>query len=66
MASESEVRLITNLLHIAEAMANDRGWVIALTDELRCKPQQFCRRVDILEIVRPKHLLVTQKNLLAS
>jgi hypothetical protein len=55
-ANDQEVSQVTNMLHFAESMANDRGWVIALTKEMRCKPQQYCRRVDILEIVRPSNL----------
>lgn len=60
-ATDEEVRLVTNLLHMAEAMASDRGWVIALTDELKCKPQQFCRRVDILEMVRPRYETIDKR-----
>lgn len=60
-ATDEEIRLVTNLMHFAEAMANDRRQVIALTDEMKCKPQQFCRRVDILEIVRPRYEAVNQR-----
>jgi len=53
MATDQEVRQVTNCLHFAEAMANDRGDVFALTREMVCKPQKFCNRSDILELVRP-------------
>jgi len=52
MATDQEVREVTNLMHFAESMAIGRGWPIAVTKELICKPPQFCRLVDILEIVR--------------
>ena len=52
MATDQEVREVTNLMHFAEAMANDRGDVIALTKEMKCKPQKFCQRTEILELVR--------------
>ena len=55
MATDQEVREVTNLMHFAEAMSKDRGDVIALTTEMKCKPQKYCRRVDILEIVRPRY-----------
>lgn len=56
MATDDEVRAVTNAMHIAEAMANDRGVPIAVSKDLNHSRTFGVNQNQIVEVIRPKHL----------